>query len=67
MPPYWRVRGAADGALAAIVDPLGPSLTTDPVPVRRAIEAVKDLQVVLQVELAQAWQITVQFNDNDGD
>ncbi len=57
----------AEAEVAAIPEPLAASLDDDPASLRRAIQALTALQVVLQVDMAQAWQITVRFNDNDGD
>lgn len=57
----------ANDAVTAIPEPLSTAISEDPASLRAALQALTELQVVLQVDMAQAWQITVRFNDNDGD
>ena len=54
-------------ALEAIPEPLVDSLSSSPSTVNAAIGALLPLQVALQVDVAQALQVTIQFNDADGD
>lgn len=60
---------AADAldALDAVPEPLVEALYSSPESVDAAIEALLPLQVALQVDAAQALQVTIQFNDADGD
>lgn len=53
--------------LAELPEPLETTLVVEPEVVVRAQEALFALQVALQVELAPALGVTVEFNDNDGD
>ena len=57
----------ADAALLAVPEPLTDAIVSDPRAVEAAQEALRDLQVSLQVDLAQALSVTITFNDNDGD
>ncbi len=54
-------------ALDAVPGPLAQAVEQDPAAVEAAIDALVDLQVALQVEAAQCLQVTIQFNDTDGD
>jgi predicted lipoprotein len=54
-------------ALEAIEVSLGEAVLSHPEQVANAQEVLRELQVVLQVELAQALNVTPGFNDNDGD
>lgn len=58
---------AADTALAAIPEPLSTAVEDTPATVQDARDALLAVQVLLQVDIAQALQVTVQFNDSDGD
>ena len=64
---FARTHAAAVEAVAAIPAPLSETIFTDPVVIDTATSAVRDLQVVLQVDLAQALSVTIRFNDTDGD
>lgn len=57
----------ADSALAAVPEPLEASLTGAPEAIVAAQEALRALQVTLQTDVAQALDVTIAFNDNDGD
>jgi len=58
---------AAQGRLEEIGEPLEETLLNEPEIVARAQDALRTLQIVLQVDLAQALSVTIAFNDNDGD
>ncbi|MEZ4236396.1 MAG: imelysin family protein [Myxococcota bacterium] len=58
--------GATD-ALARIPEPLPDAVRVQPEVVVAAQDALRELQVTVQVEVAQALSVTVVFNDNDGD
>jgi len=58
---------AAVAAIEAVPPPLTESIYTHSVELEQATSAVRDLQVVLQVDLAQALAVTIRFNDTDGD
>lgn len=65
-----RVDGAfevAEGWLMSVPEPLATTVTTDPASVVSTQEALRDLQVLIQVDVAQALGVTITFNDNDGD
>jgi len=64
---YIAAYDAAVAAVSAIPAPLSETIYADPASVDLATEAVRDLQVVLQVDLAQALSVTIRFNDTDGD
>ncbi len=57
----------AESALEAIAPDLETAITDDAVAVETAYQAVKELQLVLAVEMAAALNITVTFNPTDGD
>ena len=59
----------ADGraALAAVPAPLRDAIYEDRVLIEEAIETMRRLQIVLQVDVAQALSVTIRFNDTDGD
>lgn len=57
----------AVAALADIPEPLSQTIGDDPAAVATAQGPLRALQVLLQVDLAQALGVTVTFNDNDGD
>lgn len=54
-------------ALAAVPEPLTDAIVNDREAVSAAQDALRDLQIGLQVDLAQALSVTITFNDNDGD
>ena len=58
---------AADAALDAIPEPLEDGLVAEPEAIDAAQESLRELQVLLQVDVAQALGVTIAFNDNDGD
>ena len=58
---------AADAALLAIPETLEVSIYDHRDTIFDAQNALRDLQVVLQVDVAQALDVTIVFNDNDGD
>lgn len=53
--------------LGEVPEPLSQTIVLEPEIVARAQEPLLDLQVALQVELAQELSVTITFNDNDGD
>ncbi len=53
--------------LERVPDPLEQTIVIEPEIVAYAQEALQALQVVIQVDLAQALGVTITFNDNDGD
>lgn len=57
----------AMAALGAVNAPLAETLYTEPEAIDAALNALLPLQVALQVEAAQALQVTIRFNDADGD
>jgi predicted lipoprotein len=57
----------SEAALYAIVPPLSDTIFLAPDSVEEAISTLRELQIVLQVDLAQALSVTVRFNDTDGD
>lgn len=57
----------AESTLAAIDPDLETAVTSDAPTVETAYQAVKELQLVLAVEMAAALNITVTFNPTDGD
>lgn len=57
----------AVAALGAVPEPLSATLEVNPEAVWAAQEALRGLQVVLQVDVAQALGVSITFNDNDGD
>ena len=58
---------AAETRLAEVPETLEETVVLQPEVVARAQEALQALQVVLQVDVAQALGVTITFNDNDGD
>lgn len=58
---------AAHAAFDAVPGPLGTAILDSPDLVDQAYLAVRDLQVLFAVDLAQALGITVTFNPTDGD
>lgn len=58
---------AADAALLAVPEPLETAIVDDREAVFAAQTALRDLQVVIQVDLAATLGVTIVFNDNDGD
>ena len=58
---------ASRGRLEDIADPLEETVLVEPEIIQRAQDALRTLQVVVQVDLAQALGVTIAFNDNDGD
>lgn len=60
-------RDDARAALAAVPEPLEASITADPASVVAAQDALREVQVLIQVEMAQALNVALAFNDNDGD
>lgn len=74
LPPLSSLPARFDTELAAslqaislVPEPLSIAVTTQPATVAVAIEALKKLQLLLQVEVAPAIGATVTFSDNDGD
>ncbi|MBX2799646.1 MAG: imelysin family protein [Myxococcales bacterium] len=57
----------ASTRLGEVPEPLSTTLTVEPEVVQRAQDALRILQVAIQVDLAQELSVTVTFNDNDGD
>lgn len=53
--------------LGAVPEPLEDTLLLEPEIVAEVQEALLTHQVVVQTELAQALDVTITFNDNDGD
>ena len=66
-PAFEQAWSTANTAVEAIPEPLSAAISEDAPSLRAALQALTELQVVLQVDMAQSWQITVRFNDNDGD
>lgn len=58
---------AIDASLGEIDEPLEAAIVDDRDDVVLAQDALRALQVALQVELAQDLAVTITFNDNDGD
>tara|TARA_Y100001934_G_C12368757_1_gene785083 strand:+ start:1012 stop:2118 length:1107 start_codon:yes stop_codon:yes gene_type:complete len=54
-------------ALEQIPQPLSQAVVDEPAPVLQAIDALKALQRVVQVDVAPGLWVTVGFNDSDGD
>ena len=68
LPP--KIRKALDAsyaALDAIPGPLTEAVTKDPDSVQAAVDALAELQRLLQVDLINALGVTLTFNDADGD
>jgi predicted lipoprotein len=64
----FRTRLAlAQDALLVVPEPLSVAVVDGRSEVAAVQDALRDLQVVIQVDLAQALGVTVVFNDNDGD
>ena len=57
----------AVAAVEVVPPPLTDSIYTHSAELTDATNAVRELQVVLQVDLAQALAVTIRFNDTDGD
>lgn len=57
----------AQAALEAIPEPLETAIQEQPETVVAAQEALQALQVGLQVDLAPVYNVSIAFNDNDGD
>ncbi len=57
----------SEQSLASITEPLSATIFAAPDEVEATIEILRQLQVVLQVDIAQALAVTVRFNDTDGD
>ncbi|MGD8859285.1 MAG: imelysin family protein [Myxococcales bacterium] len=57
----------AQDALRSVPEPLSEAIVQAPQEVIAAQDALRELQVLLQVELSQALSVTITFNDNDGD
>ncbi len=65
-----EIRGLLDAAYAGldgIPNPLASAIEDDPEAIQAAQDALRALQALVQVELAQGLGVTVAFNDNDGD
>lgn len=58
---------SARAALDAIPGPLTSAITADPDSVRGAIDALGELQLLIQVDMANALAVNIAFNDADGD
>lgn len=74
LPPDDPIRGAfrtqlaiARDALLVVPEPLSMAVVDGRSQVVAVQDALRDLQVVIQVDLAQALGVTIVFNDNDGD
>jgi len=74
LPPGDPIRNAfrtelalARDALLVVPEPLSVAVVDGRTEVAAVQEALRDLQVVIQVDLAQALGVTIVFNDNDGD
>lgn len=61
---HWE---AAMAALETIDGPLAQAIERDPASIEAAMEALRALQVYLQVDLAQALNVTITFGGADGD
>ena len=57
----------AEMRLGEIPESLEVTIAIEPEIVSRAQESLLALQLILQVEVAQALDVTITFNDNDGD
>lgn len=57
----------ARAALDAIPAPLTQAVQTDPAAVEAAIDALGELQRLIEVDIANALSVTVGFSGNDGD
>lgn len=64
---FHAAHAAAAQALEDLPDPLEPALTPSRAAIGLARDALRDLQVVVQVDIAQSLSVTITFNDNDGD
>ena len=64
---FDQTYAAGIDALEAIEGPLAVAITDHRDQVKNAQTVLRDLQVVLQVELAQVLNVSPRFNDNDGD
>lgn len=60
-------RTAAREALAGIPEPLTEAVQSSPEQVVAAQDALRAVQVLIQVDMTQALGVTLAFNDNDGD
>lgn len=58
---------ATIAAIEALKLPLEVAVIEDPAPVRAVRDEIKDLLVLLKVDMANQLGITVTFSDNDGD
>lgn len=58
---------ATIAAMEALTLPLEVAVIEDPAPVRAVRDEIKDLLVLLKVDMANQLGITVTFSDNDGD
>ncbi|MEM1248500.1 MAG: imelysin family protein [Acidobacteriota bacterium] len=59
--------GSSLAALDAIPEPLTRSVVEDPDLVRAAYDELRELLVLIKVDLANQLGVTLTFNDNDGD
>lgn len=57
----------ASQRLAAVPETLEQTIQSQPEQVAQAQAPLQELQVLIQVELAQELNVTITFNDNDGD
>lgn len=64
---FASARDSARTALDAIPEPLEQTVQGDTSSIVTAQQALREVQVLVQVELAQALGVTLAFNDNDGD
>ena len=64
---FERNLSAALASLRAIDGPLEDALTQDRAGVQAALDALRELQIFLQVDLTQALSVTVTFGGSDGD
>jgi predicted lipoprotein len=58
---------AAEARLGEVPETLEDAVVGDPAPAVAAQDALRDLQIGIQIDLAQALGVTITFNDNDGD
>ena len=64
---YRTLHESAVSALLQIPEPLSEAVVDDPDSVQAARDAITDLLMLLQVDVAQALSVTATFGRNDGD
>lgn len=67
VPKIGQRQSDAEAYLGEILEPLEVAIVSDRVAIGSAQDALLELQVLMQVDLAQALSVTLAFNDNDGD